>query len=327
MTPLVSVVIVSHNSWPYVGSCITSLYDHPPAELSLEVVQIDNASSDDTVESVRSKFPHVRLIASSTNDGYGVAVNRAMQVATGDYLVFLNPDCEVTPGSLDTMVRFLRESPRVGIVGPQLVLPTGQPQPSGRRFPAPSRVLLEVLRLHRLMRPAQRADRLLGTYWDQSTTRKVDWVSGACHVLSRRVWDDVGPLTEKTFCGFDDFEYCFRASELGLETWLCADATVLHHVGTSVSARWAPAQVDELAINNMFVLLEDLWPRWRVRLLALAEAAAAASDCAMGLVRRQGSGTSGVLAETTRRTRRLALLLGIAGGRPPTLRSDPGAAT
>lgn len=248
MTPLISVVIVAHDSWPYVGACIRSLYDHPPAELPFEVVLIDNASSDGTTDRVRALFPAVRVIASPHNDGYGVAVNRAMRKAVGDYLVLLNPDCEVTPGSLDTMVHFLDAAPRAGIVGPRLVRPTGEVQPSGRRFPSPRRVLLEVLRLHRLMSHSWRADHLLGTYWDQSTTRRVDWVSGACHVLRREVWDDVGPLTEKTFCGFDDFDYCFRAAESGLETWLFADATVLHHGGMSVNARWAPAQVDELAM-------------------------------------------------------------------------------
>jgi len=171
-----------------------------------------------------------------------------------------------------------------------------------------------------------RADHLLGTYWDQSTTRRVDWVSGACHVLRREVWDDVGPLTEKTFCGFDDFDYCFRAAESGLETWLCADATVLHHGGMSVNARWAPAQVDELAINNMFVLLEDLWPRWRVRLLALTEAAAAASDCVTATVRRHRPGKHDGRGETVRRrARQLTLLLSLASGRrAPTSRCDPG---
>ena len=322
---MISVIVVSYNSWPYVGSCIASLYDHPPTVSPFEVILIDNASSDGTVEHVDATFPQVRVIASQSNDGYGVAVNRAMKHATGDHLVFLNPDCEITPGSLDTMVHLLDASAQVGVVGPRLVLPNGETQPSGRRFPSPSKVLLEVLRLHKLRSANWRADHLLGTYWDQSTTRRVDWVSGACHVLSRQVWDKVGPLTEKTFCGFDDFEYCFRAAELGLATWLCAEATVVHHVGTSVSSRWEPAEVDEMAIHNMFVVLVDLWPRWRMELLALSEAAAAASDCLTGTIRRHSSGDLDDRRSTLRRrARQLALLLGIAGGRPPIYRCEPG---
>ncbi|MEJ7583470.1 MAG: glycosyltransferase family 2 protein [Acidimicrobiales bacterium] len=323
MTPVLSIIIVSHNSWPYVGTCLDTIYANPPTELPFEVVVVDNASSDATVESVRALHPGVKLLSSATNDGYGVAINAGTRTATGEYLMFLNPDCEITPGSLDTFVRFLRSSPQVGIVGPRLVLPSGQVQPSGRRFPSPFRVLLEVLRLHRLMPIRWRANHLLGTYWDQSSTRRVDWVSGACHVLRREVWNDVGPLTEKTFCGFDDFEYCFRAAARGLETWLCAEATVVHHVGTSVSARWTPSQVDELAINNMFVLLMDLWPRRRVRLLALTEAAVAVSDCVTATIRRNAPGSSDLRGEILRRLRQLTLLLGIAGGRPATVRCDP----
>ena len=321
MKPSVSVIIVSYNSWPYVASCIGSVYDHPPTGSPLEVVLVDNASSDGTAASVQAMYPAVQVVASPTNDGYGVAVNRAMELAAGDHLVFLNPDCEVTAGSLDTLVH--AASTNVGIVGPRLVQPNGRVQPSGRRFPSPFRVLLEVSRLHRLRSADWRADHLLGTYWDQSTTRRVDWVSGACHVLRRDVWEKVGPLTEKTFCGFDDFEYCYRAAELGLETWLCADATVVHHIGTSVSARWEPVQVDELAIHNMYVLLEDLWPRWRVKLLALADAAAAASECVTSTIRRHGSVDRAGHEETVRRGRQVALLLGIVGGRPAKVRCDP----
>jgi len=286
---------------------------------------IDNASSDETLEHVGELFPSVIVTASVTNDGYGVAVNRAVRDAKGRYFVFLNPDCEVMPGAIDVLVAFLSKSEAVGVVGPRLVLPSGQPQPSGRRFPSPLRLILEVSRLHRLLPAAWRADYLLGTYWDQSDTRRVDWVSGACHVLSREVWDKVGSLTEKTFCGFDDLEYCYRAAELGLETWLCTDATVMHHVGTSVSGRWLPTEVDELAINNAYVLYEDLWPTWRVRIFAVCEAAAAASDCITAGVRLQRSEPREDRRHGVKRAaRQVALLLGMASGRrSPRYRCEP----
>lgn len=328
MTGRLSVVVVSHDSWPYVGACIASVLEHAPAWMDHEIVLRDNASTDATVAEVRARFPSVRVLTSMTNDGYGTAVNDAVTHAVGDHLAFLNPDCVVTAGALGTLVRFLEASPTVGVVGPRLVLPDGRPQPSGRRFPSPSRLLLEVLRLHRLRSPRWRADHLLGTYWDQAGTRRVDWVSGACHVLRRDVWDRVGPLTEETFCGFDDFEYCWRADQLGLQTWLCAEATVVHHVGTSVRARWSPEQVDELAINNMFVLLAKHWPVWRTRLLATTEALVATSDwCAAGLLRVRGGPTAVGAHTMRRRVRQIKLLLGLASGcRTAVPRCDPSAA-
>ncbi len=327
MTPTISVIIVSYNSWPYVGNCIASLYDNAPS-LPFEILLIDNASSDGTTDYVRSQFPLVVVISSATNDGYGSAVNRAVRDANGEYFVFLNPDCEVRPGAIDALVAFADTSEHIGVVGPRLIVASGAPQPSGRRFPSSSQALLEVFRLHRLFSAGWRADHLLGTYWDQSETRRVDWVSGACHVLTRRVWHDVGPLTEKTFCGFDDLEYCYRAAERGLETWLCAGATVMHHVGTSVSQRWHPAEVDELAINNAYVLLEDLWPAWRVRLLALCQAAGAASDCIAAALQSRNVQHEEPRQRVRRSARQVVLLLSLASGRrSPIYRCDPGSSS
>jgi GT2 family glycosyltransferase len=306
MTGGCSIVIVSYNSESQVSACLSSLVAHPPGG-EYEIIVVDNASRDDTVGRIRSEFPSVRLIASETNDGYGVAVNRAMAGASGDYLVFLNPDARVTAGALDTLIRHASH-PHVGVVGPRLLTDSGVPQPSGRRFPAPWRTLWEVSRLHLLLPNQRRADVLLGTYWDQSQTRRVDWVSGACHVLRREVWNRVGPVTEETFCGFDDFDYCWRTTKLGYQTWLVADSVVFHSVGSSVSQRWSPPEVETLAINNMFVLLEGLWPSWRWRALAAAEAIAALSDWAQALTSATGRSLAPQIWA------RMSLLLKLAAG-------------
>lgn len=326
MTSGLSIIIVTYNSWPYIGDCLGSIYDHPPMDVDLEVIVIDNASNDDTVMRVRGDFPSVKVICSPTNVGYGIAANQAVKSSSGDYVMLLNPDCQVTAGAIGTMLRFLASSANAGIVGPRLVLPNGQPQPSGRRFPGAFRVILEVLRVHRLLPARRRADLLLGSYWDQSETRQVEWVSGACHIFRRTVWSKVGELTEKTFCGFDDFDYCFRAAGHGLETWLCADAIVIHHVGTSVSTRWSPSEVDELAINNMYVLLQDLWPKWRVKMLAVAEAAGAVSDCVTAAARPIRSPLDARTERVRRAMRKARLLVGFVSGRSsPLPRCEPGA--
>lgn len=318
----VSVVIVAFDSWPDVGRCLASIAAHPP-RLPHEVIVVDNASSDGTAEEVARGFPSVRLVASATNDGYGAAVNRAVQRATGRFLVLLNPDTEVTAGALDRLLASTAR-PAVGVVGPRLVTRAGRPQPSARRFPSPLRTLVEASRLHLLLPPEVRARWLLGGYSGQDRSGEVDWVSGACHVMRREVWDAVGPLTEETFCGFDDFEYCWRARRAGYATLFCADAEVRHAVGASVSARWRRAEVEFLAVNNMFVLLPALWPRWRVRALALAEAVAALSDVAAAAahpVAARRDATQGALAR-----RRAHLLFRLASGRArPVRRCEPGA--
>ncbi len=325
MTASVSILIVSFNSWPDIRRCIQSIVDWPPSS-SFEVILVDNASEDSTVAEISRAFPSVRVIAAEKNDGYGVAINRAVGLASGSNLVLLNPDCEVTSGAFDRLLE-VAARPDVAIVGPRLVFGSGEPQPSGRRFPSPWRILLEVSRLHLLLPRRVRARLFLGTYWDQSTSRAVDWVSGACHVIRRDVWERVGTITEDTFCGFDDFEYCYRAHGLGYTTWFCAEAEVTHHCGTSVRKRWTADQVDELAINNMYVLLPHLWPRWRVRLLALAEMLAALSDYVSLRLRGTRTGTASEKAEAERILARVRLLAGLGTGRrAPVRRCDPAVA-
>ena len=312
----VSIVIVAFDSWPEIGRCLASIAAHPP-RLGHEVIVVDNASHDGTAREVARRFPSVTLVGSSTNDGYGVAVNRAVGRATGRFLVLLNPDTEVTAGALDRLIADAAR-PGTGVVGPRLVTPSGQPQPSARRFPSPTRTVIETSRLHLLLPRAVRGRWLLGGYCDQDESREVDWVSGACHVLRRQVWDAVGPLTEETFCGFDDFEYCWRASHAGHRTWFRAEAEVHHAVGASVGARWGRADVEVLAINNMYVLLPGLWPRWRVRMLALAEAAASVSDVATTTVHPVRARRDP--AARARAAARARLLLGLATGRVEAVR-------
>src|SRR6202030_3834334 len=128
----------------------------------------------------------------------------------GQYLMFVNPDIEVSPGSLDSLLAFVKSHPRAGLVGPRLLLADGTPQASARRRVSAGLLLLEASRLHLLLPSRLRGQFMLGVYDAQTKTRKVDWISGACHLIPRRVWEEVGFLTEDTFCGFDDYDYCYR---------------------------------------------------------------------------------------------------------------------
>ena len=132
-------------------------------------------------------------------------------------------------------------------------------------------MLLEGLRLHLLLPPLLRSRLMLGTYFDQDAEIRVPWLSGACHLVPRAVWDTVGPLTEDTFCGFDDYDYCYRATRAHYEVWLCPSAVMTHHCSVAVRQRWASWNVEELAIHNTYVILSNHWPTWRVRAFMLAE--------------------------------------------------------
>jgi GT2 family glycosyltransferase len=185
--------------------------------------------------------------------------------------MFLNPDIEVVGSALDTLLELARTRSRAGVVGPRLVYSDGRPQPSARRFISPLLLLFETTRLHLLLPPSLRGRIFLGTYFPQDKTLNVPWVSGACHLIPRSVWDEVGPLTEETFCGSDDYDYCHRVRERGYQVWLCCEATMTHHCSVAVRERWTTWEVDQVAIHNFFVVYRSHSPTWKVQALALVE--------------------------------------------------------
>ncbi|MDQ6697597.1 MAG: glycosyltransferase family 2 protein [Actinomycetota bacterium] len=317
-----SIVIVTFNCADDVEGCLRSIASNPPP-CEHEIVVIDNNSSDGTRDRVRA-VPGVRLIERPDNAGYGTAVNEAVATTDGSHLLFLNPDTIITRGSLGAMLAALASAPvRVGVVGPRLMLTTGEPQLSARRFPAPGRLWAEVLRLHRMLPARLSSDGRRTGYFPPDVSGPVDWVSGACHLIPREVWDRAGALTEETFLGFDDLEYCWRLHQLGYATWFCADAEVIHECSAAVGERWSLIRVEELAIHNFYVIATDYlsWPERK--LLNAAEIVGALSE----LVVAQGKGVDSLSEDGSRRARiiaRIRLLSGLFFGRiRPIRRCEP----
>lgn len=270
MADRLSILIVNYNTCDLLRQCLISIRENPPS-IDYEVIVIDNLSSDGSAEMVEQDHPEVRLIRRKDNPGYGVAVNDGVTYTTGNLLMFLNPDMEVYPGALNTLVEFVKSHPQTGVVGPKLVLPNGEVQNSARPEASFVRVLFEASRLHWLLPRRLRERFLLSQYFSQSRTLRPGWICGACHLIPRSVWDQVGPLTEETFCGSDDYDYCYRTWKAGYEVWLCSEATMTHHGSVAIRKRWSPWEVEQISIHNTFVVLSSHWPPWRVRLYAFAE--------------------------------------------------------
>jgi N-acetylglucosaminyl-diphospho-decaprenol L-rhamnosyltransferase len=280
--PMVSVIIVSYNTGNYLSSCLSTLRRHS-GSVTKEIIVIDNASTDGTSEMVRTNYPECRVVELKTNVGYGTAVNIGSRTAEGNFLLLLNPDVEVGPGSLEKLVQFASCRPDAGVIGPRLLYPTGQPQASARRFLSPFLLILEASRLHLCLPRKLRGRLLLGTYFLQDRTIEVPWVSGACHLIPLSVWRRVGPLTEETFCGSDDYDYCYRVRRLGYKVWLCSQSSMTHYCSVAVRNRWSPWDVEQLAIHNFYVVLEIHWPQWRVKTYMGAEIV----NCATEIIRNR----------------------------------------
>lgn len=223
----VSIIIVTYNSGDTVMRCLDSLAAHPPSA-AFETIVIDNASSDGTPERVRQRSPAVCVIANTANRGYSKGVNQGIRASSGRYCLVLNPDIEVTAGSVDALVSFMDGHARAALAGAKLVWPDGRVQPSCRAFYTIRALVLRRTFLGRLFPRARALRAHLMSDYDHETARRVDWVLGACMMVRREALERVGPMDERFFLYFEDTDWCYRMQQHGWEVWYVPDSVMIH---------------------------------------------------------------------------------------------------
>ncbi|MCL4532265.1 MAG: glycosyltransferase family 2 protein, partial [Actinobacteria bacterium] len=221
------------NTRDLLQRCLQSVLSFEVGGAGMEVLVVDNASTDGSADMVTSRFPQVRLIASSENLGFATANNLAIQEARGKYLMLLNPDAEPVGAVLPLMVEFAEEHPQVAVVGPQLLNPDGTIQSSRRRFPTRATAFLESTVLQRWMpnHPALRRYYLLDRTDEE--TQEVDWLVGACLMVRASAVEAVGTLDEGFFMYSEEMDWCRRFALAGWKTVYLSTAKVIHHGGGS----------------------------------------------------------------------------------------------
>lgn len=242
--PDLSVVIVNYRHREVLTACLQSVYATANG-LGIEVIVVDNASDDGTETLVPQRFPEARLVVNHENVGFARATNQGMAVASGQYVLWLNPDTILLKGALDELVGLLREHPDAGAVGPKMVGPDGTLQYSCRTFPSLATGFFTRYSVMRRLWPGNPLSRrYLLSDWDHATVRAVDWVSGACLMTSRSVLDRVGGLDEGFFLFNEDVDWCRRLAAAGLKVYYNPRAVVMHHIGAS-RGRVAPRIIIE----------------------------------------------------------------------------------
>ena len=244
MSTDLSIVIVSWNVADLLGACLESIYSGAQSRLggdsvlrvgerTVEVFVVDNASTDGSVEMVRSKYPHVSVIASEVNLGFTRGNNLALERCRGRYVLLLNPDTELVGDALTGMVEHMEGHLDVGLLGPRLVHSDGTTQSSRRRFPTLATALMEGTLLHQWWpcNPWARSYHMADS--DDDFTQSVDWVSGACMLVRRRAIDQVGLLDEAFFMYSEEMDWCRRMVDAGWRVVYLPTASVIHHEGQS----------------------------------------------------------------------------------------------
>ncbi len=232
--PDVSVIIVSWNAKEHLQNCLRSLND-PGCRYKQEVIVVDNASTDGTVDLVEEQFPEVTLIKNSGNLGFARANNIGIRASSGGYVCLINSDVILLDNCIGKLMRFMGSHPSAGLVGPKILNPDRTLQASCRHFPAIWNNVCQALGLNYLFRRSAFFSEPFMKYWAHDKVRKVDVITGCFWMVRRKAIDEVGLLDEDFFIYGEDIDWCRRFHDAGWDVMFYPETEAIHFGGASSS--------------------------------------------------------------------------------------------
>jgi N-acetylglucosaminyl-diphospho-decaprenol L-rhamnosyltransferase len=228
------VSVVSYRCEALLRDCLRSVRDHPP-DRDMSVHVVDNASGDGTAEMVAREFGEFQLTVCDQNLGFSAANNIAIRAGSAPYVLVLNPDTRITPGSLERLCELMEARPEIGMCGPRLELDDGGFDHAARRsFPTPLSALGHFTGVGR-----RRESGTLAAYRaPEVEAGPVDAVNGAFMLIRRAALDQVGLFDEGYWMYMEDLDLCYRLAQAGWITWYEPEVTVMHvKAGTTGNER------------------------------------------------------------------------------------------
>lgn len=239
----VSIVLVNYNSANLLRQCLRSIYEQTQ-EISYEIIVIDNASTDDSRQVVRSEFSGIQLVESTDNLGFSRGNNRGAGLAKGEYLLFLNTDTILLENSVKLLADFLDQYPDSGAVGPKLVFEDKCFQLSTGRLP---NLLVEFVDkiVYSLARRRRKQFSPILEWW-YKRTKTVGWLTGACLMVRQKAFLGIGGFDEKMFMYFEDKDLCKRLNSSGWKIVYYPRTAVIHLLAGSSGT------IEKQKVNTMY---------------------------------------------------------------------------
>lgn len=255
-----TIAIVHYRSQRDLETCLRSI-EEAQIQICYEICVVDNRSEDGAIAMVRRLFPKVTVIENKQNLGFGRAVNEAFRQTAGSYVLVLNPDIVVRPGSIERLHHYMESHHDVALCAPKLLNEDGTLQYSCRTDYSVGVYLFRRTPLRRWL-PDHRiiSDHLMAT-WDHTTPRDVDWVLGAAFMLRRSAFQESLVMDERFFLYFEDVDLCLRLRRAGWRVVYNPDSVMVHaHRRASASRLVSRAKVEHLKSWLKF--------EWKHRVLA-----------------------------------------------------------
>ncbi len=264
--PDISVVIVSYETRDLTDACVQSIKDLS-GEVVVEVIVVDNCSSDNSAASLHERHPDITVIASPVNAGFAAGNLLGFQAARGRHVLLLNPDAELREGALRNALAILSDDRRIGVVGACVELPDGRPQSSIIRFPSFRNLLFNVFLPVRLQRASSWFGDPRYASHDPAVPCDVDAAGGAFMLVRRKVIDEVGGLDPRFFMYGEEVEWCRRIRRAGWRIVYRPDVRILHHGGASTSHRtvWKAREM----MRGQLLYFAIAHGMWHARIAAL----------------------------------------------------------
>lgn len=230
---IVSVIIVNYNGGNDIVACLHSLENSESAQ-NLDIIVVDNGSTDDSVAQIRTQYPRVNLHLMGENLGFAAACNVGIRAALAETILLLNPDTEVKSDAILKMYEALSRNPHWGIVGARMLNQTGNAYRAARRFPQPKDMAYAAMGLAKLFHNSRKYNGYLYGECELASLDHVDQVEGSCLMISATARAKVGSLDERFFIFFEEVDWCKRVKEAGFEIHLVNEAEVIHKVSTTM---------------------------------------------------------------------------------------------
>ncbi len=261
----VSIVIVSWNVKDKLRENLISLFKSE--KITFEVIVVDNASSDGTVEMVQTEFEKVKVVVNEINFGFAKASNQGITLAEGRYVILLNPDMKLERESLARTVDWLDANQQASVAGIKLIDEKGNIVPQVRRFPHLFDQLMIVLKFVHLF--PSLLNEYLRSDFNYEKAAKVDSIRGAFFAIRRSTLEKIGSLDERYFLWFEEVDYCRQLHQAGLEVWYTPAATALDFVGQSFN-QLKRSTKQKYFRNSMIAYFKKWEPTYAALLIQIA---------------------------------------------------------
>ncbi len=286
-----AIAIVTWNSAKEIAECLAPLQSL--AE-NWEVWVFDNASSDETVEIVRTQFPKVKIIANAENLGFAEGCNKIAAQAESEFVLFLNPDSIAEQDELEKSLDEIVEKTDVGVLGVKLFDENGDLQRSSFRFPTVFNSMVEKLGFYRLLSENQKRDYLLGDFFDHQSSREVDWLYGAFMLTRCEAFEKAGGIPEDYFLFAEDLDFCYRIKQAGYKVWYSAEAEIVHKGNQSAGQMPSDWRVERTLLSKYaFCFIHFGW--FKTRLIQLIDLFGNTTDT---MIAKRGKPDSAFVAES-----------------------------